>query len=204
MGLQRHELPSKDVGGESSGFVDGSISWSLVVLGLLAGFGAIIRAVGDGKAPLLERLDETTLMYLAVGGALLMLRQVKSLSFGTYKLEMLEKVREQQAKQESQIQGIALMLPLLLAKTEQKHLMNLDRGETGNYRGNHSLRSELRRLRSIGLLKMRDGRQIGAMKEGLVFDLHGFVELTPLGEQWVKQIREIERAESTAKPDDEL
>jgi hypothetical protein len=39
---------------------------------------------------LLDRLDETTLLYLGVAGALLLLRNVKSLAFGDYKVEFQE------------------------------------------------------------------------------------------------------------------
>src|SRR5688572_14455324 len=47
----------------------------------------------------LQRLDGTTLLYLGVAGALLLLREVKTLAFGDYKVEF-ERVREiaEQAK----------------------------------------------------------------------------------------------------------
>jgi len=119
----------------------------------------------------------------------------KRFKFSGFELEMLGKVREKQAEQESQLEDIRLILPLLLPETERKHLFNLDRRKTSGYRGSHSLRAELRRLRSIGLLRMKKDKHVGDMKDGSVCDLEDFVELTPLGERWVRRIREIEKAE---------
>jgi hypothetical protein len=42
-----------------------------------------------------------------------------------------------------------MVLPFLLPKPEQQHILNLGAGKTSNYQGNHLLRSELRRLRSM-------------------------------------------------------
>jgi hypothetical protein len=81
---------------EPPGVVDALTPWLLVGLATLAAAGAIIRAVGDSTLPWRDRLNETTLLYLAVGGALLLLRRIKALSFGGYKLEMLEQIRERQ------------------------------------------------------------------------------------------------------------
>lgn len=62
-------------------------------------------------------LDSTTLLYLVVGGVLLLMRQVKTLTFGGYKLEMLERVTE---RQEDQIEGILrLILPVVLTQAER-------------------------------------------------------------------------------------
>ncbi len=173
--------------------VEGITPWFLLALATLAGFGAVLR-IWD--AHLLGALDRTTLLYLGVAGALLLLRQLKSLSFGGYKLEMLERVREKQARQEDQIEDITLMLPLLIAANERVHLINLAEGRTKGYKGNHALRSELRRLRFLKLIRMRSDQHIGYMKDGLFFDLAAYVELTDLGKRWVKRIQQIEQAEA--------
>jgi len=173
--------------------VEGITPWFLLALATLAGFGAVLR-IWD--AHLLGALDRTTLLYLGVAGALLLLRQLKSLSFGGYKLEMLERVRERQARQEDQIEDITLMLPLLIAANERVHLINLAEGRTKGYKGNHALRSELRRLRFLKLIRMRSDQHIGYMKDGLSFDLAAYVELTDLGKRWVKRIQQIEQAEA--------
>lgn len=48
----------------------------------------------------------------------------KRLRLSGFELEMLEKVRGKQAEQESQLEDIRLILPLLLPETERKHLSN--------------------------------------------------------------------------------
>ena len=121
--------------------------------------------------------------------------RLKILELSGVRLEMLEKVKEKQAKQEGQLEDIALILPLLLPQAERKHLLNIATGETAGYEGNHPLRTELRRLRSIGLIAMRSDQHISSMKDGLTFDLSAFVRLTELGERWVRRIRDIEKAE---------
>ena len=57
------------------------------------------------KPSLPERLDKTTLLYLGVAGGLLLLRQVKTFSLGELKLEMIEKLRERQQKQEEKMKA---------------------------------------------------------------------------------------------------
>lgn len=73
-----HPAPAKSV-------TERVVPWVLIVLAGLAAAGAVIRMLAAGD--ILKRLDSTTLMYLGVAGALLLLREVKSLSFGDYKVE---------------------------------------------------------------------------------------------------------------------
>jgi len=123
---------------------------------------------------------------------------LKRVKLSGFELEVLEKVREKQAAQEDQLEDIRLILPLLLPEAARRHLFNLDLGNTSGYQGSHILRGELRRLRSMRLVRMKDGMQISQMKDGNACDLAAFVELTPLGQRWVKRVREIEDAESPA------
>ena len=88
------------------------------------------------------------------------------------------------------------LLPMLLPKNERAHLINLARQRTAGYRGNHPLRGELRRLRSLGLIRMRPDQQVGHMKDGLSFDLANYVRLTDLGKRWARTIQQIEKAEA--------
>jgi len=61
-----------------------------------------------------------------------------------------------------------------------------------SYTGNHSLRTELRRLHSMGLLKKHPGRNIGDIKDNLVVELSNYVCLTESGKEWVKIISNSE------------
>jgi len=46
----------------------------------MAAMGALLRVTGPGMSSLPDRLDQTTLLYLGVGGGLLLLRPVKTFS----------------------------------------------------------------------------------------------------------------------------
>ncbi len=131
---------------ESTDAVEVATRWGLVALAVLAVFGALLRVFAPGTLSLPERLDQTTLLYLGIAGVLLLLRQVKTFSLGQLKLEMIEKLREQQQKQEEKIADIALILPFLLQDKEVRHIRNLFVGQTEKYQGSGALREELRRL----------------------------------------------------------
>jgi hypothetical protein len=172
--------------------VEVATRWGLVALAALAALGALLRVFVPSTPSLPERLDQTTLLYLGVAGGLLLLRQVKTFSLGQLKLEMIEKLREQQQKQEEKIADIALILPLLLQDKEVRHIRNLFVGRTEKYQGSGALREELRRLRSIGLISKKADRHIADMRDGMVFDLADYVELTELGRRWAHRIQEIQ------------
>ena len=159
--------------------------------------GVISGIIADGR-----KIDAThfaLIMVAVIIAAVLvqpdLLSRLKVLKLAGVEVEMLEQVKQKQSVQESQLADIRLMLPLLFPEAERKHLFNLARHATSNYEGNHSLRSELRRLRSADLVRMRDGRHVGDIKDGHLVDLEDYVELTPLAERWVRRIREIEEAE---------
>lgn len=172
-----------------------------LLLGLLgAGYGTGIVL---GYVPESRRIDAASLAMLTVVaiGVLLALQpdlfdRLKRLEMSGFKVEMLERVREQQSEQAVQIRDMALMLPLLLPLSERKHLLNLAAGGSSNTQGTNTLRSELRRLRSFDLLRMRPGKHVESIKDGGVFDLTEFVELTELGKRWARRITEIEKSES--------
>lgn len=170
--------------------------WGLVLLAIIAAIGALLRIISSMTTDVRQGLDQTTLLYLGVAGALLLLKQIKTFSFGQLKLEMIEKLRERQDRQEKRLTDISLILPLLLPPAEVRHVKNLLARTTGGYHGNHALRTELRRLASIGLLTRKTGKAIGEMKDGVEGDLGELVELTELGRRWALRIQEIEAQEA--------
>lgn len=107
-------------------------------------------------------------------------------TFATVDLEELKSVQKQQQDHLSIMQ---LVLPLLLPKEEQQHLLNLGLEKTPDYQGHRSLRSELRRLRTMGLIEKHPYRNIADIKDNLTVDLSKFVYLTKAGKEWVKIIR---------------
>ena len=80
------------------------------------------------------------------------------------------------------------MMAMLVPQVEKNHLINLYRHTTKDYKGRGTLRSEMRHLESIGLVRTRAGRNIGDMKTFAEFDLAEYIELTELGTQWAKQL----------------
>jgi hypothetical protein len=159
-----------------------------------------ITSIIAGHLPENRRIDTVTLLIVALITVVVIVllrpgtfNRLKLLELSGFKLEMLEEVKEQQKKQGSELADIALILPLLLPETERRHLLNLANNTTSDYKGNHSVRSELRRLRSIGLLRMRPNHTISQMNDNRSFDLAEYIELTPLGLRWVNRIHEIEQ-----------
>ena len=86
-------------------------------------------------------------------------------------------------------EDLGLLLPVLIPKPEQKHLLNIADGKTKGYKGGGTLRSELRHLRSMGLIKNHADRPIGELKSEGVYDLADIIELTDLGRQWAARLR---------------
>ena len=174
-------------------------------------------AVVLGVIPETQRIDAVHfgIILAASIAALMLLRpdladRLKRLEGAGFKLEMLARVREKQQEQDQTlrrqadtIDDISLVLPLLLPKSERKHLMNLQQGRTDGYKGRGSLRSEIRRLRSIGLLEMLPERTVGQMETGKAFDLADYVRLTELGHRWVRRIEQIEAKEADDEPYEE-
>ncbi len=166
----------------------------------LLGYAVVLVVVGYTAAILLglpndRRIDSTTLGVIGIGAiiAFVMFRpeivnRVTRLEIAGWKLE----IENKQEKQDKQLKDIQLILPILLPETERKHLFNLANHPKTPYTGNHNVRTELRRLRSLKLIQMKSGQQIRHMEDGKAVDLNDFVELTDLGRRWVERIKEIE------------
>lgn len=155
-------------------------------------YGVIVGAI-----PEKQRIDATHLVVIVVvvsSCALLLLPdifgRIKTFELQGFKLE-LERVRERQRKQELELEDVRLLIPLLLPDPERNHLMNLARG-TSDVVGSDRRRTELRKLTSLGLMRRKTGRHIADLKDGETLDLAEILEITPLGEQWVRRLQELE------------
>ena len=113
---------SKD---ESTGPFEVVTQWGLVALAVIAAIGALLRIFSPAAIKVTQGLDQTTLLYLAVAGGLLLFKQIKTFSMGLLKFEMIEKIRDRQDDQEERLADMALILPLLLPQNEVKHIRNL-------------------------------------------------------------------------------
>jgi hypothetical protein len=169
--------------------------WVIGALVILYTIGVLSGCIGPQ-----QRIDAVHLAMIGIACLAIfilirpeLLDRFKTLDFRGFKIEMLER---KQLQQESRLDQLALVLPLLLPETERRHLFKLYTANTAGYTGRGSLRAELRRLRSIGLIRMVPHRYIGHIKDDLVFDFGDYVELTDLGRRWIKKIEEIEKADA--------
>ena len=88
----------------------------------------------------------------------------------------------------NELDDVRFVLSMLLGPHEQAHLLNLATGQTKDYEGCPSLRSELRKLRDLRLI---EGFGIGSMEDGRRFDLQKIMKLTDLGKRCIERLREF-------------
>ena len=177
----------------------------LIAVLIVVVIGAYSWGVVSGRVHSDNRLQlaDLALIALAFGACSLVLNpkltsRLRAIELQGFKVELLERVRERQLQQAQDLEDIQLIIPLLLPETERKHLKNLARRTTAGYKGNHALRTELRRLRSIGLVRTRSNRAIGDLGDGAVVDLVDYLALTDLGERWARRLAELEEAPDRA------
>jgi hypothetical protein len=169
-----------------------------VILGLTAVY--VVQIV-RGKVPGEHRLgtNDTIVIALASVACVLLLRpeifgRISRVELPGIKVD-LEKVLEQQEKQAHELESIQLIMPLLLPDKERVHLRNLADGNCKEYKGSGELRRELRRLRSIALIRAKGSHTVHQMSDGLTFDLSDYMELTDSGLLWVQRLAEWQSGE---------
>jgi hypothetical protein len=178
--------------------------WAAVLAATLVS--VYILGIVLGYVPKEHRLDASalTLIVVVLLAITVLLRpdvinRLRVLEALNFRVELSE-VKEKLARQSDDLTVIRMMLPFLLGDKERIHLTNLARHQTANYKGGNPLRTELRRLRSIGLIRMRGPDcHIGQMTSDKTFDLADFVELTSLGEYWARRIDEIQKEDDTTE-----
>jgi hypothetical protein len=161
-----------------------------------------IYAIGIVVVPIPEtrRLSTTdaVVIVIALLIALFLLNpawfeRLKKLEFHGLKVE-LDNLKRGQERQREQLELTRFILPILLPEAERNHLLNLETHRVSEYVGSGTLRAELRRLRSVGLIEKLFNRNIGDIADGKTVNLADYVRLTKLGEQWVTMIRQSEEA----------
>jgi hypothetical protein len=110
----------------------------------------------------------------------------------------LEEVRQRQAQQASHWEDLTEILPHLLPESQRAHLLRLQKQAAEPCQGTRALRGDLRRLCAMGLVRPKLGRRIRQIADGAAVDLADYVELTPLGTDWVRSLLVIEKAERPA------
>jgi hypothetical protein len=174
-----------------------------IVVGLLAA--GYVIAIAFDRIPKDARIDFPAIVIVLLAGVAIALlctsraseafkdtlSRVRTFEISSLKIE-LNQIRTRQERQSSQLDLLQLLAPLVLSEHERRHLLNLRQGTTANYRGNHDLRSDLRRLRYLTLIITTQSVHSGAA-DGTVFDLKDLVQLTPLGANWAQQLQEMEQ-----------
>jgi hypothetical protein len=148
----------------------------------------ILRGKFSGE----RRLNTSdTIVVMATGVALFgawwpeILERLGKVKLGGVEFE-LQKLNEKQRKQEADLDDIRFVLTLLLPPYERKHLENLWAGTTQNYEGNHNLRTELRKLRTLQLIESM--RPIQDIRDGVSVDLQDYVRLTGAGRRYLERL----------------
>jgi len=158
-----------------------------------------------------RKIDAVHLGILAIAALIItllsrpaLLDRLRLLELKGFKLELLERVHEKQLSQEGELAAFRDIIPLLLSERERAYLMNLERGNARSIKANQDLRNDLRRLRSISLIKMQPGpagtyHKVHELKDGeQSYDLTQYVVLTARGQRWAKRIRESEESQIVA------
>jgi len=174
---------------------------AIVISLLTAGY---VIAIAFDRIPKTARIDFPEILVVLLAGVAIAflctsdasetlkdtLSRVRTFEISSLKIE-LNQIRTRQERQSSQLDLLQLLAPLVLSERERGHLLNLRQGTTANYRGNHDLRSDLRRLRYLTLITTKSVHSGAA--DGTVFDLKDLVQLTRLGANWAQQLEEMEQ-----------
>jgi hypothetical protein len=151
-----------------------------------------------------HRIDAIGLALIAIAAVVVValvrpesLREIKLFELGGIKVELRD-LRRAQSDQQSGLDGVRVVLSILLPETEQAHLVNLLHGKTQSYEGGFAVRTELRHLRSLNLLRMRSGHTVEELRGDKVVNLDDYVQLTEVGRKSAEMI-----SSAAAHPDSE-
>lgn len=155
-----------------------------------------------GYVPVDRRIDTVNLVLIVAVSALIvawinpkLIERVSSIEWSGLRIKMLE-VKQRQDIQETQLDRFSLVLKLLLPKSERDHLQVMAEGKTTGFTGSHELRTQLRHLRSMGLIRNSSGRLVKQIEDNTTVDLADYVKLTEFGRQWADSLKQI-KAEET-------
>jgi hypothetical protein len=184
------------------------LNWVVAILIVLLVLGYTIMLI-TGTIKSADKLDAVALALIALGALLFValinpqvLQRIRILELGGLKVELRE-VRTEQAAQKDALEAITTILSILLPKDEQKHLDYLLRNKAAAYKGGNAMRTELRHLRTIGLIEMRRNHTIDEMHSNMTFDLTDYVKLTDLGTKSAELINEAKTAKADRAKEEE-
>jgi hypothetical protein len=159
-----------------------------------------------GKVPPQRKLVGADVAILLVGvllAAVLLqpeiLDRLTHFKLGSLEFE-LQRLQSNQKNQQNELDDVRFALTLLLMDRERGHLSKLKSGDTRDYVGSHDLRTELRRLRTLGLIASLPDRAVSEIKDGQKIDLAGFVTLTERGNQYLAKLGDSDPDSVVSRP----
>jgi hypothetical protein len=174
------------------------ISRIVAVVVVVAMFVYIV-AIVLGRIPAQQKLGvaDIAVVILAIAIAIVLVRPklldgISHFKFGELELDWLQKLEENQRKQGDELDDVRFVLTLVLRESERAHLKNLESGNPPPYRGNEAVCAELRKLRTLGLIRNRKDRTIAETADKPNFDLKDVVELTGRGREYLERLGEYD------------
>jgi hypothetical protein len=157
---------------------------------------AYIRAILAGAIPAAAKLGVVELTIILVAGLVVtvllqprILDRLSHFKLGSLEIE-LEKLQQAQQVQVNELNDLRFVLTLLLLPSELRHLRSLQKGGAVNAVGSNALRTELRKLRTMKLIRSCGGKRIGEIADQKSWDLAAFVELTDRGRDYLERLGE--------------
>jgi len=161
---------------------------------------AYLLLVVSGRIPAANRLSAADCGVVVVAALVIaaawkpaFFERLQKFDFAGVKFELGEvkkgqiEVQKHQQEQQAVLDDVRLALRLLITEKERDHLSNLFTHASNTYRVKGALREDIRHLRAMKLVKMREGKTVGGMPEKAVFDLADYVELTEDGLQFISR-----------------
>jgi hypothetical protein len=156
----------------------------ILILLLVSGY---TLALITGVIAAANRIDTTDLLLIAMAAVLVIalirpdfLQHITIFELGSLKVQ-LQGVKKTQSDQQSALDDIRMIVAIVLPKQEQNHLVNLLLGRTDDYHGGAVMRTELRHLASLELIRRRPNHSIEEMRSNKAFNLKDYVQLTEIG-----------------------
>ena len=175
------------------------VCFALIIALVVSGY---LYEILAGKIPEGQKLGavDVAIIFVAalVVGVLLrpeFLDRLTRFKLGSVEFE-LEKLQQAQNAQRNELDDLRFVLTLLLQPSELQHLRDLEKGSAQNRVGSHTLRTELRKLRTLGLIQNCKDKHIADLKDQLKMDLKNIVELTKRGREYLERLGEY--ADETA------
>ena len=163
----------------------------ILVLLLVSGY---TLALITGAITTANRIDTTDLLLIALAAITVIalirpdvFKHITIFELGSLKVQ-LQDVEEAQSHQQAALDDIRMIIAIVLPAGEQKHLVNLLLGQTANYHGGAAVRTELRHLASLSLIRRQANHNIEEMRSNPPFNMSDYVRLTEIGTRAARTI----------------